>query len=256
MHPNLSTSRSFQRGILAGIVLLASTTGTARLSAQDLSASTSSLAFGDVFTDNPQILTLTVSNSGSLDLTLDRIRAFGEGFLLDDTSLVVPAGGSADLDLTFAPRHNLPRNGELILEPIDAARMEPLRVDLTGRGVYPDSYYDPTQDLSQEALKTALTNLIDGHTALGYSPARDEMYMVIDNWAVNGIGAAVNTLETAYTGRLVAGYANRSDAQSSSSIPGRNRCSALPIPCKATSSTFTLPMPEPTAAAAICPSAW
>ncbi len=191
---------------------------TGGLSAQDLSTSSASLDFGDVFTDNPQTLTLTVSNSGPVDLLLDRIRAFGEGYMLDDTSLVVPAGGSADLDLTFAPRHNMPRNGELILEPIDGSRMEPLRVDLTGRGVYPDTYYAPTQDLSQEALKTALTALIDGHTALGYSPARDEMYMVIDNWAVNGIGAAVNTLETAYTGRLVAGYSNRSDAQSSYNV--------------------------------------
>jgi hypothetical protein len=186
--------------------------------AQDLVVTPTVLAFGDVLTDAPQVRTLTLNNTGPVDLPVVRARAFGEGYLLDDTALVVPAGGSASLDVTFAPRHNLTRPGELILEPAAWSRQEAVRVDLTGRGVYPDAYYGPTQDLSQEPLKAALTALIDGHTALGYSPARDEMYMVIDNWAVNGIGAAVNTLETAYTGRLVAGYSDRSDAQSSFNV--------------------------------------
>ena len=44
------------------------------------------------------------------------------------------------------------------------------------------------------------------------------MYMEIDNQRVNGQGAAQNTLECVYTGRLAVGYTSRTDAQNNYSF--------------------------------------
>jgi endonuclease I len=88
-----------------------------------------------------------------------------------------------------------------------------IAVDVRGSGTYQDTYYDPSQGQSDEALKLALRNLINGHNSLGYSDARDEMYMVIDNQKVNGQGAANNRVETIYVGDIAEGYSSRIDAQ-------------------------------------------
>ncbi len=190
--------------------------GSGSVAAQTLTISTSSLDFGDVFTDAPATLNLTVTNTGSDPVIVLDVNVYHSAFFLDDTTWTIPAFGSVSIPVQFSPRHNTPHDTKLVL--VSGNYQGNLAVDLTGRGKYPDSYYNSTQDLSQEALKTALTNLIDGHTSLGYTPARDEMYMVIDNQLVNGAGATENTLETCYIGRIVAGYIDRTDAQNSFNV--------------------------------------
>jgi hypothetical protein len=174
------------------------------------------LDFGDVLTSDPQVLSLSLTNASPVPLQVLGVRSLDDAFIAPDTALLLGAFSSGELLLRFAPRHNIPYDSELLL--LTDALEGHLAVDLKGRGVYPDSYYAPTQDLSQEALKSALSALIGGHTSLGYTPARDEMYMVIDNQRVNGAGAAVNTLETCYIGRVVSGYVDRSDAQTNDNV--------------------------------------
>ena len=186
------------------------------LAAQTLSVSATSLSFWDVYTDAPAEQSITLTNTGTVPLNVLDANVFGPAFSLEDTYWVLAPGASADVTVRFEPRHNIPFNTELVLVPEGGEGN--IAIDLRGRGVYADGYYDVTQDLSQEALKNALGDLIDGHTSLGYTPARDEMYMVIDNQRVNGAGAAVNTLETCYIGRIAAGYVDRTDAQNSDNV--------------------------------------
>ncbi len=83
------------------------------------------------------------------------------------------------------------------------------------QGVYADSsYYKGTRNLWDDALKQKLKQIISAnYVTLGYSTARDKMFMVIDNWRVNGRGSSVNKVECVYTGRTIQGYSSRYDAQ-------------------------------------------
>ncbi|MDA9820769.1 endonuclease [Salibacteraceae bacterium] len=82
-----------------------------------------------------------------------------------------------------------------------------------GRILFPKTYYGSTFDLREEALKTELTSILNNATTLGYSGARDRMFLTIDNWKVNGRGSSVNKLEGIYTALVASNYANRSAAQ-------------------------------------------
>jgi hypothetical protein len=181
-----------------------------------LQLSSETLDFGDVLTSEPGVLNLGLTNTSPNAVAVLAVRSLNSAFEVADTTLVLEALASVELPVRFSPRHNIPYDSELLL--LSDALEGHLAVDVRGRGVYPDAYYATTQDLSQEALKNALRSLIGGHTSLGYTPARDEMYMVIDNQRVNGAGAAVNTLETCYTGRVVSGYVDRSDAQTNDNV--------------------------------------
>ncbi len=177
---------------------------------------TAVLDFGDVFTDEPQTLILSLQNSGETELTIPAALSFNEAFSVSGSDWVLSAGATLDIAVEFSPRHNIVHDTELLI--LCDGPYGQVAVDLRGRGVYADAYYNPTQDLSQEALKNALSSLISGHASLGYTPARDQMYMVIDNQRVNGMGAAVNTLETCYIGRIASGWTDRTDAQNSYNV--------------------------------------
>ncbi|MFT7588960.1 MAG: endonuclease I, partial [Limisphaerales bacterium] len=185
-------------------------------SAQTLTVSPATLSFGDTWTDFPSSLTLTIENSGSAAVDVLDIQGYNAAFSLSDTAVSVPASGSVEIDVTFSPKHNIPHNTELVIIPADFGGN--IAVDVTGRGIYPDLYYSPTQDLSEQALKDELTDLIDGHFSLGYSTARDSMFMINDNELVNGVGATQNRTVTAYTNRVVEGYTSRSDAQTNFNV--------------------------------------
>ncbi|MEJ2544389.1 MAG: endonuclease [Calditrichaceae bacterium] len=107
------------------------------------------------------------------------------------TNWEIPAEGSVQVDITF--------NSDQNLDYVDFLRIQvegltyPLIVRVEAQGDYSGSYYDATQNLSGETLKSALNEIIDGHTSLGYSIARDNMYGTIDN--VDGY------VECVYTGR-------------------------------------------------------
>jgi len=87
-------------------------------------------------------------------------------------------------------------------------------IDLQGQGVYYNSYYDTTKNLSEEKLKAALKYAISrGYVSLGYDLARNNMFMTIDNQKTNGQGASVNTLECIYTGKKSLAYNSRTESQ-------------------------------------------
>ena len=189
---------------------------TVSLFSQSLSSSTSQLAFGQVFETDSASQSVTIKNLLSVPVKVMEIRFYSiygfPAFSTAQEAFTLAAEDSLTFTVVFAPRHNIFHNSEMLLLT-DSDRGH-LAVDLTGQGSFSNTYYNSTENLSEEALKTALkTRLAQGYIQLSYNGARDEMYMDIDNQATNGQGAPVNTLEGVYTGFTITGYTSRADAQ-------------------------------------------
>jgi deoxyribonuclease-1 len=162
--------------------------------------SDSVLAFGSVTTGEPHSLNVTLTNN--LDVPVDVTgAAFEEGvFWTDLDPLEIPAYGSHDFQVYFSSNQNLDYTDFLAINVQAAAPAggpaligRSLVARVSAEAEYPDIYYSATHNKWGEELKDVLTDLIDGHTALGYNTARDSMYGSIDNVA--------GWVECVYTGR-------------------------------------------------------
>lgn len=178
------------------------------------------VAFGNVTTGKTDSADIILTSLNNETLTITDINLLGAGFSMKGDTAFVLTNGSRSIRIYFSPRHNIQHQAQLIVlsEGWANGRLHVIdyRIPVTGTGVYADTYYSSTQNLSEEALKQALTTkLAQGYTSLGYNTARDKMFMEIDNWRVNGRGASTNTTQCVYTGRMVTGYASRSAAQNS-----------------------------------------
>lgn len=187
------------------------------LSAQLPDIQPSALDFGEVLEHAPDTLSLLLRNPGSDSLCIEELWTSplygGHPFQVLDSPGCLPPGDSLRLRVAFAPRHNVLHQGELLIrfgEKIGAAH-----VHLSGQGKYAQLYYASSENQSEEALKLALrARLGQGFVSLSYNAARDEMFMEVDNEAVNGQGAPQNRLTCIYTGVQISNFANRSAAQS------------------------------------------
>jgi endonuclease I len=184
--------------------------------AQGLTVSPAQLNFGTVLETQPDSLPLSVTNTLTRTVTVTDIRFYttygAPAFSTPYRWFTLAPGASNTIWVKFSPRHNIYHNSELVIEN-DGLRGYP-HVDLVGQGRYSNAYYDSTENKSEEALKTAIkSTTTNGSISLGYNIARDSMFMLIDNQRRNGQGATQNTLESVYTGQLVVGYTDRTDAQ-------------------------------------------
>ena len=192
-----------------------------RAEAQALLVSPAQLNFGVVYENAPDSLPLTLTNTLNRDVTVYNIRFYNTygapAFSTLYNWFVVPANGSVTLWVRFAPRHNIYHNSEMIIENDGLRGVS--RVDLVGQGRFSNAYYSTTEDLKEEPLKSSFHTLLGiGYDTLGYTVARDSMFMQIDNQSLNGQGAAINTIESCYTGALATGYVNRTDCQTTFSF--------------------------------------
>ncbi len=182
-----------------------------------LIVSPNSIDFGVVKENMPDSVQLTIKNPYNYDVQVSDIQTIDDNygnmpFSVSQNTMLILAGDSAKVWLKCQPTHNIFHESELVI--VDNSRKGSTRVDVKAQGRFSNVYYTTTENLADDALKTALkTRLTQGYTTLGYTPARDEMYLQIDNQKVNGQGAAVNTIESVYTGQLVTGYATRVEAQ-------------------------------------------
>jgi hypothetical protein len=188
---------------------------------QFLNVSSGQLNFGTVYENAPDSLPLTLYNTIGRDVTITGIKfyeTYGRpAFSTPYSWFTVANNDSVTLWIKFSPGHNIFHNSELIIEN-DGLR-GCVAVDLIGQGKYSDAYYNPTENLSEENLKQSIKQLTgNGYVSLGYNVARDSMFMSIDNKKTNGQGAAQNTLECVYTGRLAVGYTDRTDCQTNFSF--------------------------------------
>ncbi|MGD1845761.1 MAG: endonuclease [Salibacteraceae bacterium] len=183
--------------------------------AQNLSVDVATINYGTVFENLPDSVQVTVTNTAdqSIEVTdLKFFETYGQfPFTTTQGNFTLSTGQSQSFWVKFTPDHNVIHNSEMV---IVTRKSGAFSVDLQGTGRYQSSYYAPTNDLEEEALKSALKTLLaNNYNSLGYNSARDEMYMVIDNKRVNGQGTAQNQFESVYIGATLNGYVSRSNAQ-------------------------------------------
>ncbi|TNE81520.1 MAG: choice-of-anchor D domain-containing protein [Bacteroidetes bacterium] len=213
----LPTIMCVNRSVLFGLLGLISSFSFG----QGLEFSTTSLDFGSLQKGQSDSLQLTCYNRGESPIQVLDVNLYSQSLnkdfkLIADTAFTLAADDSAAIWVKFKPVHNINYNTELV---VLCEYYGAYSIDVKGIGTYPGTYYSSTQNLSEQALKDALkTKLNTGAIALGYNTGRDWLYMTIDNQQFNGEGASQNRIETAYTGRVVEGYVNRSAAQTNGNV--------------------------------------
>jgi deoxyribonuclease-1 len=172
-----------------------------------VSLSDTVVSFGAVTTGESHSLSLTITNNLAVPVQVLGA-AFDEAIFSTDlaglTPLEIPALGSQGFHVYFISEQNVDYTDFLRIEVDTGER--PLVAEISAQAQYPDAYYASTQNKWAEELKDALTDLIDGHTALGYNLARDSMYASIDN--VDGWVECVYTGRTAYFNTRAGATAN------------------------------------------------
>lgn len=196
-------------------ILLLSSVLTMVAVGQTLTVSTNQLNFGPVYENNPDSLPLTIYNNMGKTVNVTDVKFFlfygAPAFSCSQSTFSIAAGSSQSIWVKFAPVHNIYHNSELVIE--NDGQRGAVSVDLLAQGKYSMTYYNATQNLAEEALKTSIKTITgQNYVSLGYGTGRDSMFMSIDNKKVNGQGASQNTIECVYTGRFAIGYTDKSDA--------------------------------------------
>lgn len=184
--------------------------------AQALTANTAQLNFPAAYENAPDSLQITLFNNSGKTVNVTGIKFYNTygtpAFSVNQNSFSIADGSSNTIWVKFSPTHNIYHNSEMVVEN-DGLRGF-LNIDLVGQGKFSNTYYDATDNLTEENLKTALKNLLAlNYTSLLYNPGRDSLFMRIDNKRVNGQGAAQNTVECVYTGIEAVGFIDRTDCQ-------------------------------------------
>ncbi|MDR9488575.1 endonuclease [Salibacter sp.] len=156
-----------------------------------------------------------LTNEYTQDLTIDSItlwKHFGtSAFTISPASTTIGGNSSITVDIDFSPVHNVTHYSQLMVYTQDRGTFSiPVEADAEASM----NVYTGTDNRSGQNLKNVLESIVtNNHTnQLGYSPARDAMFMTSDNQKVNG-NEPVNTLECVYTGTQVTNYNDRQDAQ-------------------------------------------
>lgn len=178
-----------------------------------LSLTPSTVNFSVRISGTVDSMSVTLTNNSSRTFVASDVGVYhGDAFWVTETSFTIPPSGSHSIMVYVNPRHNVRYFDYLLIK--SPSHAEGLSTLLFAQGKYANSYYDGTQNLWQEDLKTALKALLSfGTVDLGYTNARDQIFLNIDNKKNNGQGAAVNTIECIYTGTVAAGWINRQDCQ-------------------------------------------
>ncbi len=189
---------------------------TFHLNGQGLTVNVNQLNFGTANELTGISRSVEITNTLSRAVDVSEVRFYttygAPAFSTTTSDFTIAAGATFTLDVWFAPRHNILHNSEMVI--LNDGLRGSVSVDLVGQGSYSKSYYAASQNKTEEDLKTSLGSITgNGYISLIYGPARDEMFMVIDNQRVNGQGASQNTIESIYTGVQAVGYTDRTDAQ-------------------------------------------
>ncbi len=160
---------------------------------------------------------VVIYNSGDNPISIKEFKFFNtyskSAFFIKDTSdLYILPQDSLSIFVYFKPYHNIYHNSELLI--ITEPSAYSISIDLQGQGKYSMVYYNSTENKTEESLKTSLKSIISaGYVSLGYTVARDNMFMTIDNQKTNGQGATINTIECVYTGKKSLNYTSRTESQ-------------------------------------------
>jgi hypothetical protein len=177
-----------------------------------VSVSVDSLFFPQMFTGSTDSFSVYIKNLSDRhsDIKISNIKIV---YGTSDTLISISPNDSSIVWIKYHPDQNVIDKDLIFITSVDS--LIGSIIELSGSGKFGDSYDATTFNLYDTQLKSVLTQLVSGHTSLGYDLARDKMFMEFDNQRVNGQGATQNTLECVYTGRLAVGYTSRTVAQGS-----------------------------------------
>jgi hypothetical protein len=121
----------------AGSVTSNAATLTVNPAPGPLTASASTLAFGNVNPGRSSTLTVTLTNSGTSNITISNVTISGPGFTASgvSTGLIMTAGQTATLNVTFAPAATGSVTGSVLVA--SNASNSPASITLSGTGVQP-----------------------------------------------------------------------------------------------------------------------
>lgn len=193
-------------GIRAGLALgiCLALAGGAAADWDSVALSDSVVSFGTVTTGETSSVQLSVDNQSSEPVQITAVGFTGSAFSTDLGLVEIPPMTSEPFYVYFYSDQNVDFTEFLQVEIEGGTR--PLIAEVSAEAHHPGTYYSATQNLWAEDLKTALTNIIDGHTSLGYTPARDQMYGNIDNH--DGYVTCVYTGRSAYFSTRAGATAN------------------------------------------------
>ena len=170
-----------------------------------VSLSDTALAFGQVTAGETCSLSVTLTNDLTVPVEVTTAEFEEDVFSADLTGVVVPALGNHQFHVYFESGQNVDY-GDILRITLDQG-IRPLVAAVSAEAHYTEPYYSSTQNKWAEELKDSLTEIIDDHNSLGYTPARDQMYGSIDNDS--------GWVECVYTGRT-AYFSTREGANANS----------------------------------------
>lgn len=125
------------------------------------------VSFGLVPITSPETTFVTVRNLGEAELAFTSITSTNPAvFSVGSFSPTVPAGGSQDVQITFAPDVAGPHSGQLVFVTNDAFNPE-FRLDLAGEGVDVNITLDPSHSLLLPSQTVSLQALVTGTSDKG-----------------------------------------------------------------------------------------
>ncbi|NOX90729.1 MAG: choice-of-anchor D domain-containing protein [Calditrichaeota bacterium] len=127
--------------------------------------------FGSVTAYDSHYTSVTITNNETTAVHVRNAVFEEEEFYTDLSTVEIPAGGQYDFNIYFKSGQNVNYTDFLRLE-FDAG-IHPLIIQTSADAYYTDSYYDPTQNKWGSELKSALHNIIKGHTQYSYSKLWD-----------------------------------------------------------------------------------
>lgn len=183
------------------------------LQAQPLIMQPTQIIFPPTFEVNTDSQTVKFYNPNPYPVTVyytDQFTSYDEfPFFVLQPSFTVQPMDSVTVQVYFQPKQNIYFNSEILFHTLpqnDNPYYGTLRLDVQGQGKFINPYYNTTENLIEEDLKTALKNRINlGYVSQGYSQ-RILMFSTFDNWKVNGRGSANDKVECVYTGRTIENY--------------------------------------------------
>ncbi len=189
------------------------------ITAQTIRVEPSAILFPPTYEVNIDSQIVTFYNDDLYPVEIEKVDIFNIYdefvFFPDMVNFTIYPSDSQKVKIYFKPNQNIFYNSEILFKTKslhDNLVYGTIRLDVRGQGKFINPYYNSTENLIEEDLKTALKNLIHlGFVSQGYSQ-RILMFSTFDNWKVNGRGSPNDKVECVYTGRTIENYPMNTDS--------------------------------------------
>lgn len=146
---------------------------------QTVTLSDSVVSFGSVFCNQQHSLELTLSNNQLHPVQVLTAEFEESEFKTDLFPIEIAAQTQHTFNIFFESSQNIDYTDFLRISLDSGDR--PLIAEVSASGVYENDYYETTQNLWGTDLKSALHNIIDGHTEYPYTSSSPDVWDILKN---------------------------------------------------------------------------